>query len=215
MTTTKQAEANRRNAAHSTGPRSEEGKKKSAMNALTHGMTAESPVLPTEDSGRFDALRSRMIKDLAPKGALEEQLAEEIVDLTWRLTRARTLEQGVLAGGVASVDERYYRGLQRAQEIWESDVLAAKVGRFRDTMIEVLNEDAHDVLCAHVSDAEAVSRSDEVRLATAFVEDAAGPNAFTKLARYETSLFRRRSQLRTELATMQAERKGASPKDTE
>ncbi|MFI5381076.1 MAG: hypothetical protein ACHRHE_17400, partial [Tepidisphaerales bacterium] len=41
--------ANRRNALKSTGPRTPEGKAKSALNALKHGLTAQSPLLPTED----------------------------------------------------------------------------------------------------------------------------------------------------------------------
>jgi hypothetical protein len=210
MTSKKQAEANRRNATRSTGPRSEDGKKRSALNALQHGLTAEPPVLPTEDPGQYDELRAQMIKDLAPQGAVEAQLAEEIVDLTWRLMRATKLESGVLAKGVASVDERYYRDRQRSQEVWESDILTAKAGVFSDKLIEVLDEEAHDALSVHVGDASDVQRSDEVRLASAYVEDAAGPNALSKLTRHETSLFRRRNQAHATLAALQAERTNSS-----
>ena len=48
-------EANRRNAERSTGPRSQEGKSRSRLNALTHGMTAESAIVPGEDSAEFEA----------------------------------------------------------------------------------------------------------------------------------------------------------------
>ena len=209
MTSAKQIEANRKNAARSTGPRSEEGKKRTALNALQHGLTAETPVLPTESPDRYDAFRFQMIKDLAPKGAIEEQLALEIVDLSWRLKRGTTLELGVLAMGVADLDERFYRDRQRKIEVRESDVLAARVG-IGDDVIEVLHEDAHDMLSVQIDDAEDVQRSDEVRLASAFVEDAAGPNALGKLSRHETSLFRRRNQAHATLAALQAERKNSS-----
>src|ERR1700685_3206451 len=42
-------EANRRNAQHSTGPRTEAGLKISSLNALRHGLTSRVVVLPSED----------------------------------------------------------------------------------------------------------------------------------------------------------------------
>ncbi len=43
------ATINRQNAQHSTGPRTEAGKRRSSLNALQHGLTATSAVLPSED----------------------------------------------------------------------------------------------------------------------------------------------------------------------
>jgi hypothetical protein len=45
---------NRANAQHSTGPRSDAGKQRSALNALTHGLTARTAVLPSEDSAAYE-----------------------------------------------------------------------------------------------------------------------------------------------------------------
>jgi hypothetical protein len=47
------AATNRANSLHSTGPRTESGKQRSSLNALTHGLTATSPVLATEDPAAY------------------------------------------------------------------------------------------------------------------------------------------------------------------
>jgi len=54
MATAKQIAANRGNALRSTGPRTLEGRKASAMNALKHGMTSRTVLLPDEDPGEFE-----------------------------------------------------------------------------------------------------------------------------------------------------------------
>jgi hypothetical protein len=46
MATERQIQANRRNAALSTGPQSPQGKAIAAANALTHGFCARNAVLP-------------------------------------------------------------------------------------------------------------------------------------------------------------------------
>jgi len=45
----KRAATNRANAQNSTGPRTEPGKQRSSLNALGHGLTAQTAVLPSED----------------------------------------------------------------------------------------------------------------------------------------------------------------------
>jgi hypothetical protein len=88
-------EANRRNAQKSTGPRSEEGKARSRYNALAHGMTAESAVLPGEDAAAFvDRLRN-LLDDLQPRNQLEAQAIERIARDAWLSDRA---DRAVAAG---------------------------------------------------------------------------------------------------------------------
>ena len=54
MTSTKQIEANRKNATLSTGPRSEPGKDVSRQNALIHGLTAMQVVIEGEDGEHIE-----------------------------------------------------------------------------------------------------------------------------------------------------------------
>jgi hypothetical protein len=49
MTSLRRLEANRENARRSTGPRTEEGKRRSRRNAVRHGLTAETVIEVLED----------------------------------------------------------------------------------------------------------------------------------------------------------------------
>src|SRR3954463_4174326 len=57
LTPTQRSEVNRRNAARSTGPRTEQGKDRSRRNALKHGLCIETIALPDEGA---DQLRQRL-----------------------------------------------------------------------------------------------------------------------------------------------------------
>jgi hypothetical protein len=87
------AEASRKNGAKSRGPKTLEGKARSARNALKHGLRAQKyVVLPDEDAAEFAALEAALVEELAPEGALQNILAERIARAAWRLERAERLE---------------------------------------------------------------------------------------------------------------------------
>ncbi|HUY29252.1 MAG TPA: hypothetical protein VMV27_17715 [Candidatus Binataceae bacterium] len=83
--------ANRANAQLSTGPRTARGKARSAQNALKHGMLARGLVIPKlegrDAARRFDAMMRALVADLAPAGALEMLMVQEIGVCSWRLRR--------------------------------------------------------------------------------------------------------------------------------
>jgi len=95
MATRKQIEANRRNAQRSTGPRSEQGKARVGFNALKHGLTAKHFVLPHERPEDLEAFRIGLLKDLDPIGALQQELAQNIIDCLWRLRRVPLVEAAI------------------------------------------------------------------------------------------------------------------------
>lgn len=97
MASERQIEANKLNAQQSTGPHTLKGKARVASNALKHGLTGKRIVLPNEDPEEFDALRNAFREELAPQGALEEMLVDEIVADAWRLRRIPILEAAVHA----------------------------------------------------------------------------------------------------------------------
>ncbi len=100
--TSARAEASRANGAKSRGPRTAEGKARSAQNALKHGLSARKHVLLPDDSrAEFKALEGALLEELRPAGALQALLAHRLVAAAWRLARADRLEFGLLTDGAA------------------------------------------------------------------------------------------------------------------
>jgi hypothetical protein len=87
---------NRANAQHSTGPRSAIGKQHSSLNAITHGLTSQSPVLPAEDLAAFNSHAQAFFDEYQPKGATEKQLVHDLAATSWRINRIPTLERDLL-----------------------------------------------------------------------------------------------------------------------
>ena len=58
-----QAEANRRNALQSTGPKTGEGIEAARFNALRHGLRALQTVVPGEDPEEWEAHRAAIVED--------------------------------------------------------------------------------------------------------------------------------------------------------
>jgi hypothetical protein len=90
------AAINRANSQHSTGPRTESGKQRSSLNALRHGLTACSAVLPSEDPAAYEAHRRQFLDEYQPATATETQLVHELADTSWRLNRIPLLEADLL-----------------------------------------------------------------------------------------------------------------------
>lgn len=95
----KQFAANRANARKSTGPRTAEGKKRSSLNATRHGLTGQVAVLPGEDLAAYFHFCSQFRESVSPVGFLEEQLAQSLAELRWRLNRVSQLENAVFSLG--------------------------------------------------------------------------------------------------------------------
>ena len=97
MTSNLQIEANRRNARLSTGPRTEEGRNVSRMNALRHGLTAQHVTVFDETEADFRRFHRQLMRVLRPDGAMEAQLAERAVICAWRLRRVYRIETGMFS----------------------------------------------------------------------------------------------------------------------
>lgn len=96
-----QIEANRRNALHSTGPKTPEGKAVACLNATKYGILARQLIVQSqyiqESSEEFHNFWTECHEQLAPVGPLEELLVDQIVALNWRMRRVRAAESGEIA----------------------------------------------------------------------------------------------------------------------
>lgn len=92
MPTERKIEANRRNAQLSTGPRTEDGKTVSSMNALKHGLTASAPLLPGESREEYQAFVDGIVSELEPVTVLQSSMALNIATKLWRLRRVAKVE---------------------------------------------------------------------------------------------------------------------------
>ena len=88
--------ASRSNGARSAGPITLEGKQRSALNSVTHGLDARTLILPGESGDTYDQLLAAYIETFQPVGRVELDLVMEMVAARWRQRRAWVLETATL-----------------------------------------------------------------------------------------------------------------------
>jgi hypothetical protein len=104
--TEKQLTANRKNALKSTGPKTTEGKARTSMNALKHGLRASSLAVPIlENAEDWETHRDLVVRDLSPVGYLETVLSERVAAILWRLGRVVRYESATVTAAINEVKE--------------------------------------------------------------------------------------------------------------
>jgi uncharacterized protein YchJ len=115
MATAAQIAANRRNAEKSTGPRTPEGKARSAQNAVIFGLYGRHDSAPRETEAQDLAMRDALLSELAPSGAPEESLAAEILRACRRLDRCALADYQISTGPVNDLCDCRQPGIERAR----------------------------------------------------------------------------------------------------
>jgi hypothetical protein len=106
----RRAAANKANAQHSTGPRTEAGKQRTRLNALRHGLTGQTVVLPTEDHAAYQRHSQSFLDEYQPQGATESQLVQSMIDSSWRINRAAAVETNLFSLGITEMEDRIPAG---------------------------------------------------------------------------------------------------------
>ena len=133
------------------------------FNALRHGLTANTPVIPgVESAEEWDTHLAAILDDCAPDGALQTSLVEHAASLIWRLRRVERYECESIAVGRERVDADFAKQEQhklfndRASSVAEAEQRAEDARRCLD-LIEGLLQMPSDSRLAS-ADVEAVLR---------------------------------------------------------
>jgi hypothetical protein len=195
MTSLKQIEANRRNALQSTGPSTENGKRRSRRNALKHGLTAETVIEPLENPDEYRAFEEAIVSEYLPQTPVEQELVHRLASLFWRLRRATSIETGLLRMQ-AEILQAFRSCRQKALESEEGEGAGACADYRQCPRV--------DPQAAHVPDPEIRPASNPSRdIAISFLRLANLDNELIdRLSRYESGLWRQLVQTIFALQTL-------------
>src|SRR5215213_6015013 len=167
MTSEKQAQANRRNALKSTGPKTPEGKAAVRLNANKHGLRSQEVLLPGEDEEALKELDENLRAELQPLGELENLLVDGIIAAHWRLRRLRRVEAGIFAW------ELYGELAERAQQEARTHEKSGLDQLIEDTSLPstILDERKHREALSEAKEMEAKRDAQTATLGRTFIRD--------------------------------------------
>jgi hypothetical protein len=182
-TSAKQLAANRRNAKHSTGPKTPEGKARSSKNATKHGLLSQHAVITTgdeksgcivESQADFDLHLENLRESYKPKAYGEELLVQQIAVCYWKIARLTRIDQRLFNDALdpsfnhENLDrqtffslQRYERGLQHTLDRTLANLAHDQKARREETAREAEKEPAVDVAALAESRRQAFARQQE------------------------------------------------------
>ena len=122
--TPRRLEANRRNAAHSTGPRTAEGKARVARNAVKHGFFVAAERWTSEQRRDFDELLQGLRDDFNPLDVIEESCVRTIAESYVRMASMLRYEN------IAAFEYHQQRDREMSERIAAAD--PAEASRLRN-----------------------------------------------------------------------------------
>ena len=200
MTSFRQIEANRRNAIRSTGPNTEEGKRRSRRNAIRHGLCAETVIENVEDIEDYRALEAAVIADYHAQTAVERELVLRLASLLWRLRRATAIETDLLRIQAEILRDRRDQTRSQGQPERPMPLRVIEIAKpFRDESADGWNDSdsrGADLHAARTSRSSPLREFSPRDLAQCFQRLANFDNGlFERLGRYETALWRQMVQI--------------------
>jgi hypothetical protein len=197
MTSLKQIEANRHNAQKSTGPTTVDGKQRSRINALRHGLTAETVIGVLESAEDYVAFETAVMAEYDPQSVIARELVARLASLLWRLRRATAIETGLFEMQADPLDSETLAGPHKGRERDATDFSSGD----SSAEYEALTKDRFNHSAGHLVTLHSPN------LVHCFLRLASSPNfAFDRLSRYEGSLWRQAEQIMLALSSRSAPR---------
>ena len=171
------------------------------MNALKHGLAAKTVVIRGEDPREFEAMRSALVRDFAPKTTYAELLVDRLAANFWRLRRIPIFEAAIIEYQCLDLDK---------YDAWDI------IGDFVDSHLEDEKRSNNPVIPAEdytdeVAEAEqtyAIAAEAQKRpaavLARMFIKISSDSEILDKLSKYEVGLVKQ-----VEAGVAQLEREAA------
>ena len=190
MTSFRQIEANRRNALRSTGPTTEDGKRRSRQNAVRHGLSAETVVEIVEDVDDYRGFEAAIIADYDARTAVERELVLRLASLLWRLRRATMIETDLLRIQAEVLRDRKSSHLAVRSRYTSSPIPGDAIAAVQDALEDQTDSDWWPAI--HSTSRLAPQPVSNARdLAHCFLRLANLDNGvFERLGRYESALAR-------------------------
>jgi hypothetical protein len=188
VTSFRQIEANRRNALRSTGPTTENGKRRSRQNAVRHGLSAETVVDLVEDLDDYRGFEAAIIADYDARTAVERELVLRLASLLWRLRRATMVETELLRIQAEVLRDRRSSQLAVSSRNTASPIVGNAYSAVQDLQENQTDSDSWPAI--HSNSRSAPQSVNSARdLAHCFLRLANLDNGiFERLGRYESAL---------------------------
>ena len=179
--------ANRRNAKKSTGPQSEEGKKRSSRNSITHGLYCQDVLLSGEDERLFERMHNALVADLSPQNLFELSLVGQIMAAQWRMLRCQRAEVAAIEMHAMKMQDFSRQRFSKLMARFGFEPQQVHDDQFMKNEEEMTEDDLAHLLKLRLLDAG--SETDlppELNLASLFTHaEAAERNVIERFSRYE------------------------------
>ena len=211
MATEKQIIANQQNAKHSTGPRTESGRRRSRRNAVRHGLTAETVIDILEDAADYRAFERAIKSDYSPQTAIEGQLVSRLASLLWRLRRAVIIESGLLNMQAETMQSPCSRPTRE----YDVDRLSIFRKLLHSSDLETpMSKQLGGKKDIGIDSIRAETNQTNTYIARSFLRLTSIDNqVFERLGRYETNLWRQTAQILLLLSAIEFRSKDRIPRE--